>query len=453
MEKEFFVETKNKIVVAVSGGVDSVVLLDILAQLSESMQFNVYVAHFNHKLRDVASDRDEDFVKNIARDYNFQYFTASGNVKAFSEKNSVSIEHAARTLRYNFYERTSRTINAEYVATAHNANDNTETFFINLFRGSGLTGLSGIPACRQLVKNVRMIRPLINFAKKDIREYAAKRKLKWMEDDTNRLLDFTRNKIRLDLIPKIAAEYNPAIIEVVNRTSRLLNGIDHFVSEYVKNSIASVARDITTERYSLDIVALDTFEEVIQKEIIQGAWEKYFRTQPLSMMNIDKIMALKDSETGTIYNLNKNFEILKDRRKLIFFKKKAENRINLQIKGTGKFNIGKGTLVITEVKPDEVEYNDSRHVEYVDAGLLPMVLEARNWEEGDRFMPLGAPGEMLVSDFFINEKVPLIDKQSVLLLTNKVDIIWVIGYRINHKYKVDARSEKIYRLEYFKKDK
>jgi tRNA(Ile)-lysidine synthase len=453
LKKELFIEKGFKVLVAVSGGVDSIVLLDCLAILSNKLFFNVYVAHFNHKLRGDSSEKDEKFVASLTQDYNLQFYLASGNVKSFAEKNSISIEHAARQLRYNFFERTARNLNIDYVATAHTADDSAETFLINLIRGSGLTGLSGIPAKRQFVKNISIVRPLLCFHKNELFEYTKKRKLLWRQDESNALMNYTRNKIRLDLLPKLETEYNPSIIDTINRTSRLIYGADEIVKDIVKKNIPNLILEANSDKFSMKISMLQTFSEFLQGEFIQYSWLKYFRLQPLALSTIDRILNLFNSQTGAVCEINSQFFALKDRNSLIFSKKIIEEGFKQLVTVPGEISIGKQKIVFKEIERKDLKYNSDPNIEYFDGKAFEGFIELRTWAEGDSFQPLGMTGEIKISDFLINEKVSLIDKSKILVLTNKMEIIWVVGKRISENFKVKKTSKIIIKAEIIKTDK
>lgn len=452
LKRVAYIEPGYKLVAAVSGGVDSVVMLDALFILSEKLGFELFIAHYNHNLRGESSQNDVKFVEQKASNYGLQFFSSEGNVKQFSEKNDLSIEAAARTLRYNFYERTARTIEADYVATAHNADDSAETFLLNLIRGTGLTGLAGIPPVRPLVKNVQMIRPLMAFSKDEIKKYAEIRALKWSEDETNAVLEFTRNKIRLDLIPKLKQEYNPQIVDSIIRTSRLIEGADDLIKDIVKRNLQSLVAEGGNDRFTIKTNILQTFTQFMQGELLQAALQKYFRIMPASMKTIDRLIDLLDSEPGAICEITGQIYALRDRNTMIFAKKSNLENVNANINAPGEYRFGKYRIVISEVNAKPKEFEKSKYIEYIDADEAGKEFELRNWKQGDAFKPLGADGRMKISDFLINEKVSLIDKNKILVVTNKNDIIWVVGMRLDDRFKITQKTKKIWKVESIKKE-
>ena len=446
LRQKAYIEPGGKLLAAVSGGVDSIVLMDCLALLAEGMRFTLYVAHFNHKLRGLSADNDEALVKNTTKEYNLHYYSGSGNVKQYSSKNSISIEHAARILRYNFFERTARNIGVDIVATAHTEDDLVETFFINLFRGSGLTGLSSMPTKRKFVKNVSLVRPFLQFTKQDLYNYASIRRLKWHEDETNSLLNYTRNKVRHELVPLLKESYNPALSNIITRTSELLQGADEVIKDLVSKSVPTILEDANNEKFRIKINMLLTFNRFMQGELIQYLWSKYFRLQPLSLSTIDRILALTKSITGSICEISGGNFVLRDRNNLVFAKRIKDVQSSIIIEKPGEYKLGKMKIEIKEVRRNEIIFNDDKNIEFIPARMLQPFVEIRNKREGDDFHPLGAPGVMKLSDFLTNEKVSLADKPNVLVMSNKFDILWVLGYRISEKCRIKDTNEKIYRI-------
>jgi len=447
LKNRLFVETEYKIVLGVSGGVDSVVMMDCMALLSEKIGFKLYIAHFNHNLRGKESDKDVDFVKNLCEQYNLQFITSSGNVKVYSQKNNLSIENAARVLRYNFFERTTRNLEADLLATAHTSDDSVETFFINLMRGSGLTGLCGIPESRKFVKNVKIIRPLLSFSKDEIKKYAEARKLSWREDETNILQNYTRNKVRLDLLPKLRAEYNPMIDEAVLRTAKLIFGADAVIHEMVKKYLYSIVTEVNSDRISIKVPILMTHSDFIQGEIVQTALMKYFKMQAPSLNTVDRILSLCEKQTGAQIEIGGGYIALKDRNLIIIARNTVFKRVKLFGTIPTEFRINGFKLTFTKVDKKSVKITENPNVEYFDFEKLGTYVEIRNWEQGDTFHPLGAPGEMKVSDFLTNEKVSMLDKPNILLLRNTFETVWVIGKRISENFKIDGDTRSIIKAE------
>ncbi|PKL86055.1 MAG: tRNA lysidine(34) synthetase TilS [Ignavibacteriae bacterium HGW-Ignavibacteriae-1] len=447
LKTRIYIEKGFRIVLAVSGGVDSVVMLDCMALVADKLGLQIYIAHFNHMLREKESDLDAELVKNLAEQYNIQFLNSSGNVKAFSQKNNISIEHAARNLRYNFFERTTRNLDADLMATAHTSDDSVETFILNMLRGSGLTGLSGIPEVRKFVKNVLIIRPLLSFTKKEIKNYAELRKLKWREDESNQLLNYTRNKVRLDLMPKLRADYNPAVDEIISRTARLIYGADNLIKELVKKNMIPVVVDVTPERFSLKVPILQTHEEFMQGEIIQAAWLKYFRLQPLSLSAVDRIMSIFDKQSGTQVEIGSGYFALKDRNIVIISKSSVIKKVKVFGSLPSEYRVNGYKIVFTLVDKRAVKIIENPEIEYFDYDKVGTYVEIRNWEQGDTFQPLGAPGEMKISDFLTNEKVSLLEKPNIIIVRNTYETVWVVGKRIGEKFKIDSETKTFLKAE------
>jgi tRNA(Ile)-lysidine synthase len=363
---ELFINEEASILCAVSGGVDSVVMLDILSNLSMRYDFKLYIAHFNHNLRGKASLEDSHFVKALAKDYGLPFYTSSGDVIKYSAKHSLSIEQGARELRYRFLERLAGNLKVMYVATAHTADDSIETFFINLFRGAGLTGLAGIPPKRNFYKNTVLIRPLLQFTKSELINYAKERSLKWKEDATNAMFHYTRNKIRHELIPVIQKDYNPSIVEVINRTSKLISGADQYILNNINKTIQSVISEKSSGRLSVKISQLRIQEDFIKGEIVLYILNKLLKLKNISVLTIDRVLNLLDNTVGAICEINKDFQVLRDREHLIFSKKIQENRINLEIGSIGEFVTGDYKIMLKEVSLSRVKYNHNPNVEYID---------------------------------------------------------------------------------------
>jgi tRNA(Ile)-lysidine synthase len=241
--------------------------------------------------------------------------------------------------------------------------------------------------------------------------------------------------------------YSPAVVDVINRTAKLINGADEVISDYVADNLDSILVQSSNEKFEVKINLLKTFNEFIQGELIQAAVKKYFRFELGTMNKIDRILSLMDATSGAIYELNSNYFVLKDREYLIFTKNEVDEEDNVLVEGEGEYSLGKTTINLTFVNKRQIRYKKDSNIEFIAADDLPPMLELRKWQTGDKFQPLGMRGTINMSDFLTNNKISLIDKQSITVLTNKVDIIWVPGMRIADKFKIQTSTKKVLKAE------
>jgi tRNA(Ile)-lysidine synthase len=433
---DFHLKKNSKILIAVSGGVDSVVLLDILFQIAETEGYEISIAHYNHKIRETTSDSDELLVTSLAKKYKLKIYIDSSDVKSAAKKNNQSIELTARNLRYAFLDRISKSLDYHNIAMAHTADDSAETVMFNLLRGTGLTGLSGIPKVRNLSRKIQIIRPILNFRKSTLYDYAAKRNLKWNEDETNLLSIYSRNRIRNDLLKKIENEYNPQIIETLNRTAAIIKSADDFIREHIKPYIKNAKWNKDTSTLFLQIQLLKSTNIFLQGEIIQSHLENKFKISGVSHQIIERIIELIDLEVGSIVEIGKDILALRDRNQIVISRIRKSVSQSLEIQRTGDFRISNKILKLEEVSKKSIKLNDNPLVEYFDFDKIPILLYFRNWEPGDTFKPIGMTGKTKVSDFLINKKITLFEKRNILVLSSRSDIIWLCGQRINEDYKV-----------------
>lgn len=446
MKRELFVDINLKILLGVSGGVDSMTALDILANLSQDNKWELVVVHLDHSLREESAD-DAKFVENKCREYGVKYYIDRFKISKNALRKKLSIEEAARRARYNLFENIAKKENVNFVATAHNANDSAETFFINLIRGSGLTGLSGIPQKRSFFKNINIIRPIIFMSRKEILEYAEKRGIEWREDNTNKESKFDRNKIRNDLFPLMNEMFGKDIVKTTNRASAIINSADRFIHSKLSGKLQDIVVEASRNYVAIDARKLNLFEQFAKFELVSMVLNKYFRLFDLVNSTIKGILNLTFSDPGAKFKIDDQLIAYMDRDVIYIYKDVPKEKVNLKINKNGSFDLLDKSIKLTRVTKKLVELNDDPNVQFFDADSLSDDLLIRNAEDGDRFMPLGMHGTMKLSDFMINNKIPLIKKKDILVLCSADDIVWVIGERISEKFKVEDDSLRIIKAE------
>lgn len=444
------IEPKSKILVAVSGGIDSVCLLDVLFILKNQFLFDLAVAHLNHKIRGKEADEDEAFVKSLAEKYNLPFFLQRINVEERAKNMSASVEEAGRILRYDFLKRAGQSFSANYIATAHNLNDQAETVLLNIIRGTGIAGLRGIADKVEISKKMYLIRPLIIFTRKEIEEYAKERNLKWREDSTNNLLEYTRNKVRHKLIPLLENEFNPQIVHNLSKLASIAQVSYRIISDYIKHISEKFIIVKNKNEVELDIQNFKYFDNFIFGDLVQYIFNTYFNYS-LNFQQIDNLRSLLNAETGKYLMLSREIFVYKNRQKLCFIRKeiKVENDLVVRIPKIGHTFWNDYFVEFEEVPLESFVINSDKNIEFFDYEKVGDEILIRNWNEGDKFVPLGMKQEKKLSDFFVDEKVPLYKKTQIPVFLTNGEIFWVGGLRISEKYKVTKKTKRILKGKIF----
>ena len=403
----------KKLLIAISGGIDSVVLVHLLHQLN----FDISLAHCNFKLREKESDLDEEFVLKLSQKTSNQIFTKSFNTKKFAKENKQSTQIAARNLRYNWFKELIKKHNFDFVLTAHHADDNLETFLINLTRGSGLDGFTGIPAL-----NGNIIRPLLVFSREEIIAFAKENNIDWREDASNASIKYIRNKIRHKIVP-VLKEINHNLLETFSKTLENLQES----KQIIKDKIEEVSTEI--------IIKENTISKIDILNLQKLSNPKAYLYQLLKASNFTEwndIHNLLSAQSGKQI-FSKTHTILKDREFLILSK-------NLPSISVEKFLIDKNTSEIKHpihLKFENVEEKstENRQIIYVNKEQLKFPLILRKWQHGDFFYPAGMQGKKKLSKYFKDEKLSLLEKEQTWLLCNSnSEIIWIVGKRQDNRF-------------------
>lgn len=415
----------DKILIAVSGGVDSVVLLDMLCAIAteESFPFSLAIAHCNFQLRGQESDEDELFVRGLAEKYKLPLFCQKFDTQSITEKNKSSIQIVARNLRYTWFLELLELHDFQYIATAHHQNDSIETVIYNLAKGTGIAGLHGI-----LPKNGKIIRPLLGFSKKEILEYAAENQLLWREDSSNITDKYSRNLIRHQLIP-ILQKINPNLEETFKDNVLRISAVERIFKEQVKIFKEKVfsSDSENNETYYLDIEAIRNESEnlVILDEILKDFSFNFTQTK-LIINSLDK-------ESGKLF-ISNTHTLIKDRKTLIITKTLATP--NLDLLNVEIFK-----------KTTDFQLSTEKNIAHLDYEKTGANFRLRFWENGDTFQPIGMKGKKKkVSDLLNDLKIPLHLKPQVRVAVANEQIVWVVGYRIDERFKVTEKTKNIIAL-------
>lgn len=419
----------SQLLLAISGGADSVCLFFILKDLG----FKFELAHCNFNLRAEESDEDERFVKALASRYRMKCHTKSFKTKQYAKKQKISIQMAARDLRYKWFDKLLSAHNLDFVITAHHQDDNIETFFVNLIRGTGINGLSGMKS-----KNKNIIRPLLQITRSEIEDYLNREGIKYRNDSSNLQLKYLRNKIRHRLIP-LLKEMNPNINQTIVDEISFLENTKKVFQEKVDLTRQKLLIHENEDVYKLNISELMKLDplEIFLFEILN----------PFGFSQIDQIIQALQYQAGKQF-FSEDYHLIIDREDIIIsLLKKEEEETKLLDIETEIYT----PLSLKFTTSFDVSIDKNKNIAKLDFDKLSFPLKLRRWKYGDKFKPLGMRTFKKVSDFFIDKKYSLLDKKKQWILCSEDSIVWIVGDRIDDRYKIDTNTKKVYIAELFKK--
>ena len=422
-----FLENKT-ILVACSGGVDSVVLTHLLVKL----RYKITLAHVNFSLRGKESDTDEQFVIALAKELNIPVHSKTVLTEEYAKENKLNTQLAAREIRYAWFEELIKNENIDFIATAHHLDDDLETFLINTIRGTGIRGLTGIPE-----KNKNVIRPLLKFSREEIVKYAEENQLKWREDSSNKNNKYLRNKLRLEVIPKLKESNN-----------QLLQNFSH-TQHHLQDSLLLI-EDYTALLYSLIVKETDNGYQLNIKKILQVPNTKavlYALLHPFQFTEWNDVYSLLTAQSGKKV-LSKNYVLLKDRENLLLEVLPKEENPKEQYKITAHEKTIKEPINLNFEEVKQLK-NVKKNTIFIDKDLLKYPLLLRKWEEADTFYPFGMKEKKKLSKFFKDEKLSLFAKQKIWLLCNADnEVIWIVNYRADNRFKISENTKHILKIQY-----
>ncbi len=436
VKNEQLFDPKERVLLTVSGGLDSVAMVHLFAGAG----FEFGIAHVNFKLRGDASEGDALFVKQLAARFQVPFFETHFDTKNYARQNKLSIQMAARTLRYAWFKEVALAHHFDKIATAHHLDDSFETVLLNLTKGTGLTGLKGINP-----KKGKLVRPLLFATKADIQRYAAMQQLSWREDASNQERTYQRNFIRLEVVP-LLKNINPDLVHTFQHTAERVT----LANEALEVQFLALEPTICQQQAEyllLDIKALEQspapllFLEYILKKYgfyyaqTKQIWEKRHTLSGKTFLSATHQL-YKDRDTFLIQAYNQ------DAKDFSYWIEPSQKQLELENQLL-RFDLFE--------KPENFIFSKAVHILTIDADLIVFPLEIRTWKEGDYFYPLGMRGKKKISDFLIDVKIPLALKKNICVVCSQSEIVGVIGLRLDERYKIRPTTKKIYLIEQLKK--
>lgn len=425
IQQNFSFLQDKKLLVATSGGLDSMVL----AHLFQKLNLNFALTHCNFQLRSLESDEDQKFVTNYAKQHNIPCFTTKFYTKKYSETHKLSTQVAARNLRYDWFNEILIQEKYDYIITAHHADDDVETFLIHISRGTGLEGLTGIPS-----QNGNIIRPMLPFSRKEIEKYATENQLVWREDSSNASDKYVRNKIRHHIVP-VLKEINDSFLSSFQNTLLHLNQQQTLVDDAVLMVYERVVSE-EKEQLKINITALLQYKNY--KAYLYQWLHKYGFTA------WNDVYDLVQSQTGKRIE-SENYILLKDRDYLLLSQKRMmdfETIVINSITESTNFPLNFSFCNLSNIS------NQNENIIFVEESKLQFPLTIRKWNEGDFFYPAGMQGKKKVSKYFKDEKFSQFQKEATWILESNNQIVWIIGHRSDERFKPENTNQNIIQITY-----
>lgn len=430
----------EKVLVALSGGPDSVFLLHFFNKFKNKFKIEIGAVHINHRLRGNDSERDELFCKAICDELSVPLYILRKDIKSYSKEKKISLEVAGRKIRYEFFEKISSENRYDKIVTAHNADDNAETVLLNLIKGTGIKGIAGIP-----VKRNNIVRPILSLTKKEILDYLNENQFEYRVDESNLSNDFERNFLRNEVIPLIQKNINPAFSNSALNTSLNLQRLNLGLAAIV-SSLKSTVKVKFNRSVSIPIDFIKSENKFIISYTIKELIDENFSVK-LESNDLKKIFMLVKKQSGKSEELSENLIALKERNEIRIVKKSALKNSNKKKISTGsEIKIARKTFSIFEVTRSDVKIGKSKNIEYISADGLSSDFIVRTWTEGDKFFPIGMQGSKKISDYLNDIKVNSFEKKEQLVLENNGSIVWVIGKRLDDRFKLTSNTKKVLKL-------
>lgn len=450
IKRENLIEKNDKILIALSGGPDSICLLDIMIKLKDEYNLTLYAAHLNHRIRGIDAQEDSLFCQKICKKNNVTFFVKNIDIPELAVQQSRGVEEVARDVRYDMFFDIKNKLGINKIAVAHNLDDQAETMLMKMFRGSGIQGLRGIDYKRK----DGIIRPLLDIYKSQINEYCDVNNLNPRIDKTNFESDYSRNKVRLDLIPYIENNYCENIKQILSRTANVIRDDYNYIEEVSKEHYELLVKNKSDDEIILDLPLLKNTDTAIQKRVIRLAiLDIMGNLNNIENVHIVDSLSLLEKSDGKIINLPKNLKAYIKNEDYVITTKNQENeeityQYNIEINGKTVVN-EIGLTVTTSVLPakDSLALPVSKYIKVFDYDKIIGSLYLRSRKIGDKLSPIGLTGTKKIKDILINKKIPADTKYMFPIISDDEQILWLLGYRISENYKIDDNTQRVIRIQ------
>jgi tRNA(Ile)-lysidine synthase len=449
----------DRVLIGISGGPDSVTLLNILLSFKKRYNLSLFLAHLDHMLRGKESDEDVNFVKNLAQELGIPCEIKSCHLTKITRKEHLALEEAARKYRYKFFLETARKFKTNKIALGHNADDQVETVLMRFLRGSGLEGLMGIPPVRG-----KIIRPLIECSRAEIEEYCKENKIEYRVDSSNKEVVYFRNKIRLELLPLLSKSYNKNIKDIMLRLRTIISEVSEYLNQETELFFKEVVRRESPEMVIIDLKKITSLPLALKRRIIRKSIEVVKgNLYSISFRHSNEILKLTEYQLGEKeICLPDNLIAKKIYNKIMIYKKRISKDQKEEIPTPWEYDIlipGKTEIKSLGIKV-EIKILDStdiksffcftrkklkgKFLEFIDYNKVKLPLKLRNRRSGDWFYPLKMEGLKKIKDFFIDNKIPKGYRDLIPILVDGEDqIIWVMGMRLDDRVKIKSDTKKV----------
>lgn len=453
--REKFIETIKKhkminkgdnILIGLSGGVDSMAMLHLLLEYKSQLDFNIFIAHVNHGVREEAK-LDQEFTKEYAEKLNLPFYTINVDMDGYAKEKKITSEEAGRILRYGFFKEILKEIGGGKIAVAHNLNDQAETILMRIMRGTGTDGLRGIE-----YTNREIIRPILDLSREELEDYIEKENIPIVQDHTNFMPIYTRNKIRLELIPYIEENFNPQLIESLTRLKDIAVRDISFLEKFTLNRFKKIVKSEDENKIILNRIDFNKEDKAIKLRLIRLAVENLLGDlQGINYINyLDLIDMIENSNTGSQMKIRDDYHLRLSYDEIIIEKFSKSLQKTYEIDFIDDI-INLGNIVYEKeiISLDEY-YNrkKEKNTRYFDLDKIKGDLKIRNRRPGDRFIPFGMTGSKKIKDYFIDEKIDKEKRDEIDLITDGEKIIWIVGYRTSNTTAIDDDTKRVLKISY-----